>query len=199
MNYGYARVSTQEQENHTQIDALLKAGVDFVFEEKKSGGSIKRPVLEKALNKLQTGDIFVVYKLDRVARSLQDLLKILDRIEARGAKFRSLTETIDTTTPAGRMLMQMLGAFAEFELAMIRERTRAGMQAAMARGSKPGRPRAVDPHQEQEIVRRFRAGGITKTALAKEYETHISSIKRILKRAPEPEPIKRNTVFQATN
>lgn len=195
MQYGYARVSTQEQENHTQIDALRQAGVDFVFEEKKSGGSTKRPVLEAVLCKLQPGDIFVVYKLDRVARSLQHLLHILDRIELRGAKFRSLTESIDTTTPAGRMLMQMLGAFAEFELSMIRERTRAGIQAAMARGAKPGRPRALKPHQEAEVVRRFRAGGITKSALAREYETHISSIKRVLARAPAP-TVERKTVLQ---
>jgi len=181
--YGYARVSTQEQETHAQIDALRKVGVDFIFEEKRSGGDIHRPVLEKMLLQLRTGDTLVVYKLDRIARSLKHLLQILDELEGRGIQFRSITESIDTSTPAGRMLMQMIGAFAEFELSMIRERTRAGMAAAIARGVQLGRPRAMSPTDEAEAVRLFRAGGITKTALARKYCTHISSIKRALARA----------------
>lgn len=183
MLIGYARVSTQEQETHTQIDALRKVGVDFVFEEKRSGGDNRRPELAAALDRLQAGDTLVVYKLDRIARSLKHLLQILETIHTKGAQFRSLTETIDTNTPAGRMMMQIVGAFAEFELEMIRERTRAGLRAAMARGAKPGRPRAMTPHEEAEAVKRFLAGGITKTALARHYGTHISSIKRALHRA----------------
>ncbi len=135
------------------------------------------------------GDVLVVYKLDRVARSLKHLLHVIDELQAKGVEFRSLTESIDTSTPAGRMMMQMLGAFAEFELAMIRERTRAGLRAAMARGSKPGRPRALEPQHEHEAVTRFRAGGITKSALAREYGTHISSIKRALARAAEQQEL----------
>lgn len=183
MIYGYARVSTQEQETHTQIDALRKAGVDFVYEEKKSGADTKRPELEKALSLLQPGDTLVVYKLDRVARSLRHFLKILDRINAQGAQFKSLTETIDTSTAAGRMMMQIVAAFAEFELEMIRERTKAGLHAAMRRGSKPGRPRAMDPAEENEAVRLVLSGQATKSAVARRFGTHISSVKRALHRA----------------
>ncbi len=183
MLYGYARVSTQEQETHAQIDALRKVGVDFVFEEKRSGGDRRRPVLAGLLDQLQAGDTLIVYKLDRVARSLKHLLQIIDDLEAKGAAFRSLTESVDTSTPAGRMLLQMLGAFAEFELSMIRERTRVGLQAAMARGARPGRPRAMSPHDEAEAVRLFRTGTMTKSAIARKYGTHISSVKRALARA----------------
>lgn len=183
MNYGYARVSTQEQETHTQIDALRKAGVETIFEEKRSGGDSKRPELEKVLTLLGVGDTLVVYKLDRVARSLRHLLQILDRLRNQGAQFRSLTETIDTTTPAGRMMMQIVGAFAEFELEMIRERTREGLHAAMRRGSKPGRPRAMKPAEENEAVRLVLSGQATKSAVARRFGTHISSVKRALHRA----------------
>ncbi|AYQ30501.1 MULTISPECIES: recombinase family protein [unclassified Polaromonas] len=183
MIYGYARVSTQEQELHTQYDALRKAGVQHIFEEKRSGGDTKCAELEKLLTLLRPGDILVVYKLDRLARSLKHLLIILDRINAQGAQFRSLTETIDTSTAAGRMMMQIVGAFAEFELEMIRERTRAGLHAAMRRGSKPGRPRAMAPAEESEAVRLVLSGQATKSAVARRFGTHISSIKRALHRA----------------
>lgn len=183
MKYGYARVSTQDQDLQLQIDALRKVGVDFVFEEKKSGGDARRPVLEKAISALSRGDVFVVYKLDRMARSTKQVITILKRLEMRGAGFQSVTETIDTTTPAGRMMMQIVAAFAEFELAMIRERTKAGLRAAMARGTKPGRPRAMTASDEAEAVRRFRAGEATQSALAREHGTHISSIKRAIRRA----------------
>lgn len=182
MLYGYARVSTQEQETHAQIDALRQVGVDFVFEEKRSGGDRRRPVLAGLLDQLQAGDTLVVYKLDRVARSLKHLLTVIDELEERGVGFRSLTESVDTSTPAGRMMLQMLGAFAEFELSMIRERTRAGLAAAMARGARPGRPRAMRPQDEAEAVRLFLSGEATKTELARRYGTHISSIRRALAR-----------------
>ncbi|MHA6860403.1 recombinase family protein [Ralstonia pseudosolanacearum] len=128
MLYGYARVSTQEQETHAQTDALAKAGVGFIFAEKRSGGSMsQRPQLEALLQQLSPGDTVVVYKLDRIARSLKDLLTIIERIEEKGAQFRSLTESLDTSTPAGRMIFHIVGAFAEFERELIRERTRVGM------------------------------------------------------------------------
>lgn len=113
MLIGYARVSTQEQETHLQIDALKRAGVEKIHEEKRSGGDRKRPVLEQVLSELQPGDTLVVYKLDRIARSLSHLLEVLDRIEKSGAGFLSVTEVIDTKSPAGRMMMQIIGAFAE--------------------------------------------------------------------------------------
>lgn len=183
MKYGYARVSTQEQDAQLQVDALRRAGVDRIFEEKGSGGDARRPVLESVIKLLGPGDTLVVYKLDRIARSLKHLLQILERLEIRRAQFHSLTEIIDTATPGGRMMMQIIGAFAEFELEMIRDRTRAGLRAAKDRGIKLGRPRALTPDAEREVVRRFAEGKISREALAYEYETHVSSIKRALRRA----------------
>src|SRR5262245_56855505 len=140
MLIGYARVSKRdEQDTVLQVRALKKAGVKRMFEESASGGRWDRPELQRMLDQLREGDIVVVWKLDRLSRSLKDLLLILDKIEKAGAGFRSLTEHVDTTGPAGRMLMQLLGAFAEFERAMIRERTRAGLDAARAEGRRGGR------------------------------------------------------------
>ena len=186
MLYGYARVSTQEQETHAQTDALAKAGVGFIFSEKRSGGSMaQRPQLEALLQTIGQGDTVVVYKLDRIARSLKDLLTIIERVESTGAQFRSLTESLDTSTPAGRMLFHMVGAFAEFERELIRERTRVGMAAAARRGVKFGRPTAMTDEEEAEMLRLWFTGAWTKTALARRYSTHISSIKRANKRHHE--------------
>lgn len=182
MLIGYARVSTQEQETHMQIDALKKAGVVEIHEEKRSGGDRRRPVLAQVLARLHKGDTLVVFKLDRIARSLKHLLEILDQIEAAGAGFRSLTETIDTTTPSGRMMMQIIGAFAEFERELIRERTRAGIKAAKARGAVFGRNYAIPLEQQPEMMRLWRTGKYTKSALAKQYGAHISSVKRTIRR-----------------
>lgn len=187
MLIGYARVSTEEQETHAQTDALKSAGCNIIYEEKRSGGSLRRPVLHKLLHSIKSTDTLVVYKIDRMARSLKDLLLILEKLEASGAKFKSLTETIDTCTPSGRMILQILGAFAEFERELIRERTKVGMAAAMARGSKPGRPRGLTPDDEAEVIRLWRSGGKTKTELGRTFGVHISSIKRALARAREQE------------
>ena len=152
MRIGYARVSTQEQETRAQLDALAKAGVEFVHEEKRSGATLRRPVLDKLLRNLKRGDTLVVYKLDRIARSLKHLLGIIERLQDHGANFESLTEHIDTNTPSGRLMLQMPGAFAEFEREMIRERTRAGMQAAKRRGIRLGRPRSLEADDERQVV-----------------------------------------------
>jgi DNA invertase Pin-like site-specific DNA recombinase len=190
MKYGYARVSTLDQDAQLQVDALKRDGVEQIFEEKRSGSDARRPVLEKVIKLLRPGDVLVVYKLDRLARSLKHLLQILERLTIREAQFRSLTETIDTTTPAGRMMMQIVGAFAEFELEMIRDRTRAGLRAAKDRGVKLGRPRALVPEAELEVVRRFTEGKVSRNALAREYGVHISSIKRALRRVGAIAPAK---------
>ena len=127
---GYARVSkADDQDNAAQVKALRQAGYKRVFEEKASGGRWDRPQLHKALEQLREGDVLVVWKLDRLSRSLKDLLHIMEQVAAAGAGFQSITEAVDTTTSAGRMLMQMLGSFAEFERSMVRERTRAGLAA----------------------------------------------------------------------
>jgi DNA invertase Pin-like site-specific DNA recombinase len=131
MQLGYARVSkADDQDTAVQVSALKAAGCTRVYEEKASGGRWDRPQLHRMLDQLREGDVIVVWKLDRLSRSLKDLLHILEKIDAAAANFRSLTEAIDTSGPAGRMMMQMLGSFAEFERAMVRERTRAGLKAA---------------------------------------------------------------------
>ena len=134
MLIGYARVSTKNQDTQAQIAALNAAGVEKIFEERESGGRWERPEFHRMLAQLRRDDIIVVWKLDRLSRSLKDLLILIEQMEALGVGFRSLTEAIDTTTPAGRMMMQMVGAFAEFERSMIRERTVAGLKAARKRG-----------------------------------------------------------------
>lgn len=182
MLVGYARVSTEEQETNLQIDALQAFGVQKVWQEKRSAVS-RRPVLASMLASLKPGDVVVVYKVDRMARSLADLLAILERIEQAGASFKSITEPIETNTSVGRLLMQMVGAFAEFERNLIRERTAAGMAAARSRGVRFGRARAMSARDEAECVAKFLSGKYTKSALARIYGCHISSVKRALARA----------------
>lgn len=155
MLIGYARVSTVQQDTAMQRAAFVRAGVRKVIEEKRSGGGA-RPLLEALLNKLKPGDVVVVYKIDRLARSLVDLLRILQRITDAGAQFRSLTEPLETATPVGRMMLQLLGAFAEFERALIRERCCAGLYAAMARGVAVGRR----PRVERADVVELRGRGL---------------------------------------
>lgn len=143
MLFGYARVSTYDQDTAMQVAALNAAGVGRIYREKASGVR-KRPVLEALLYSLRRGDVVVVYKIDRFARSLADLLRIIQRLDALGASFRSLTEPIDTSTSIGRLMLQLLGSFAEFERSVIWERTLAGRKAALSRGVRFGRPRKID-------------------------------------------------------
>src|SRR5271166_6869350 len=148
MNIGYGRVSTNEQDTKAQQAELKKAGCpkDKIFLETISGSASHKPELQKALEQLREGDVLVVWKLDRLSRSLKDLLHIMEQVQDAGTGFRSVTEAVDTTTSAGRMVMQMLGSFAEFERSMVRERTRAGLAAARDRGVKVGRPAKLTPH-----------------------------------------------------
>ena len=149
MLVGYARVSTTAQDTDMQLRALRKAGVRKVYQEKTSSVGA-RPEFQKLLGGLQRGDMVTVYKLDRVARSLKDLLSILERLETIGAGFQSLTEPIDTATPAGRLMLQMLGAVAEFERSLIRERSIAGQIASISRGVRWGRPKRLTDEQEAD-------------------------------------------------
>lgn len=186
MLIGYARVSSSEQETTLQRDALRRAKVRRIVEEKRS--SLKsRPALEALLDGLRPGDVVLVYKVDRFARSLADLLRILDRIERAGAGFRSLTEPIDTASPAGRMMMHLLGAFAEFERSMIRERSMSGQSAAAARGVHCGRPRGLSSDAEAQVYRKWSSGGYTMTELASLNGVHLSSIKRVILRRERPD------------
>ena len=183
---GYARVSkADDRDTAAQVKALRYAGCKRIFEEKASGGRWNRPQLHKALEHLREGDVLVVWKLDRLSRSLNDLLQIMERVQDAGAGFRSITEAVDTTTSAGRMLMQMLGSFAEFERSMVRERTRAGLAAARDRGVKVGRPAKLSPHQQQEVIRAVRAGSKTAADAARLFGLHRSNITRLLARSTE--------------
>jgi DNA invertase Pin-like site-specific DNA recombinase len=147
LKYGYARVSTEDQTPALQLAALKKAGCKTVFKDALPGATTKRPALLRCLKKLEPGDTLIVWKLDRLGRSLRDLITMLDDLKRREVKFRSLTEHIDTDTPTGRAMWQMIGLLAELERSLIGERTRAGVKAAKRRGVKFGRKRKLTPQQ----------------------------------------------------
>src|SRR5438552_3531972 len=142
MQIGYARISTGEQTLDLQRDALERAGCEKLFTDTASGAKTERPGLAKALEQLREGDTLVVWRLDRLGRSLRHLIDTLLELDQRGVGFKSLTESIDTTTPGGKLIFHVFGALAEFERDLIRERTNAGLAAARARGRTGGRPKA---------------------------------------------------------
>jgi DNA invertase Pin-like site-specific DNA recombinase len=180
---GYARVSKgDEQTNTLQARALQAAGCRRIFEEVASGGRWDRPELHRMLDHLREGDTVVVWKLDRLSRSLKDVLHIMERIAKAGAGFRSITENIDTTTPAGRMMMQMVGAFAEFERAMIKERTSAGLAAARAEGHIGGRRKKLDAAKRREIAESVITGRKTGAEMARLYNISQPTVSRIVAR-----------------
>lgn len=144
MDIGYARISTAEQNTQLQIDALRVVGCEKIFEEQASGAQRERPQLKAALEYAREGDSIVVWKLDRLARSLKQLIETVELLEERKVGFRSLTENIDTTTSGGRLIFHIFGALAEFERSIIRERTTAGLIAARERGKVGGRPPALN-------------------------------------------------------
>ncbi len=185
MLYGYARVSTSDQNTAIQYEALMRAGVSCIYEEKRSAVKT-RPMLDEVLSRVGPGDTLVVYKMDRLARSLIQLLSVLALLESRKAMFRSLTESIETATPAGRLFMQMLGSFAEFERSLIRERVVAGQAAARARGQRWGRPRAMAPEVEAEVVSLYQSGYFTMAVLADVYGVTEESVKRAIYRVTRP-------------
>ncbi|MDD2609519.1 MAG: recombinase family protein [Giesbergeria sp.] len=178
MLIGYARVSTKDQETHLQLDALHKCGVDVIYQEKVSSvGS--RPELRRLLAALKPGDVLVVYKMDRIARSLSDLLSILDSIKAAEASIRSLTEPLDTSGPIGTFMIQVLGAVAQLERSIIRERTVAGQVAAVKRGQVFGRPKLLTHEQELEVLRSVDSG-VTQSETARNFGVSLIVVRRIL-------------------
>jgi DNA invertase Pin-like site-specific DNA recombinase len=180
---GYARVSTQDQDTALQLDALSKLGCDVVFQEKASGATRRgRPELARCLASLNRGDVFVVYKIDRIARSLFDLLDILRHLERVGATIKSVTEPLDTTNSMGVFMIQILGAVAQLERSMIRERSIAGQLAARARGRLPGRNRALESSDEAALVREYLEGNTTYRSLAVKYGCSESVAKRAVYR-----------------
>lgn len=181
MLIGYAWVSKgDDQSTAAQKRALQETGCDRLFEEAASGGRWDRPQLHRMLDQLRPGDIVVVWKLDRLSRSLKDLLHILEKVEVAGAGFRSLTESIDTTTPAGRMMMQMVGSFAEFERAMIRERTSAGLAEARAAGRIGGRRPKLTVAQRMDVVENVVSGRKSAAEMARLYRVSEATISRIV-------------------
>src|ERR1700747_3339371 len=180
MLIGYARVSKiDQQDTRAQVQELKRAGCKRIYQENASGGRWDRPQLHKALEQLREGDVFVVWKLDRLSRSLKDLLNVLERITEAGAGFRSLTESIDTTTAAGRMMLQMLGAFAEFERAMVRERTRLGLIRARAEGRIGGGRCSLSPKQQAHALAMVDEGK-SQSEVAELFKVHRSTICRLV-------------------
>lgn len=147
MLVGYERVSTDDQTVDLQHDALVNAGCEKFFSDKMTGVKFDRPGLTECLNFLREGDVLVVWRLDRLGRSLKDLIEIIDTLESRKIGFKSVQESLDTTTSGGRLVFQIFGAIAEFEKNLIRERTKAGLASARARGRKGGRQQKLTPQQ----------------------------------------------------
>lgn len=176
---GYARVSTTGQSLDAQLDQLAAAACDRVFQETMSGARADRPELRKALAALDAGDVFLISRLDRLARSTRDLLEIVAAIEARGARLRSIADAwADTTTPAGRLMLTILGGLAEFERSLIRERTGEGRVRAKKAGRSLGRKPKLTPHQRQEALAR-RAAGESTREIGRSYNVAASTISRL--------------------
>lgn len=170
MKIGYARVSSGDQSLDLQFDALNKAGCKKIFDDRASGKKAPRPGLDKLLESAREGDVIVVWRLDRLGRSLQDLIWVVNKLESDGIGFTSLEEKIDTTSSGGKLVFHIFGALAEFEGALIRERTQAGLAAARARGKLGGRPRVLDTNQQKLLFKLYNSG-----------EHSLSEICKILK------------------
>jgi len=152
MKFGYARVSTKEQNLSLQVDALKKEGCQQIYQEKMSGAKADRPELAKLIAQLRQGDIIIILKLDRLGRSLRNLVDIVNEIQDRGAGLKSLNDSIDTTTPHGKLTFHLFASLAEFKRDIIRERTLAGLAAARARGRKGGRPKGLSKEAQNKAI-----------------------------------------------
>ena len=182
MEIGYARVSTDDQDTAAQVSALEAYGCTTIYKENKSGGKAgrwDRPELHKALDSLNRGDTFVVWKLDRLSRSLSDLLHLLSQIKDSGATFESLTEHIETRSAAGELMMNMLACFAQFERQMIKERTKLGIARARAEGRWGNAKFALSPIQQKEALRMVHEGR-SQSEVAKLFGIHRSTLWRLL-------------------
>ena len=182
MKYGYARISTVDQNADMQLAALKKAGVDpkNIFKDERTGATMQRPALLRCLKKLDTGDTLIVWKLDRLARSLADLISAVEGFEKKGVQFRSLTEEINTATPAGKLTFHIFAALAQFERALIVERTREGMKAARARGVRTGPPRKLTPQQIAHARKLISAGDHSREQIADLFKVGRKTLYRAL-------------------
>lgn len=178
MIIGYARVSTEDQHLDAQTSALEGVGAERIFAEKISGTKKVRPELGRMIDQLREGDVVVVTKYDRLSRSLQDLLSIVEAIREQGAGFRSLAEDIDTTTPAGRLVFHVFASIAQFERERISERTKEGLAAARKRGRIGGRPTALSPERRAEVARMRDQEGRGIAELARLFEVSPNTIRR---------------------
>lgn len=189
MLVGYMRVSseTDRQTTDLQRDALIAAGVDerHLFQDRASGARDDRSGLSKALDFIRSGDCLVVWKLDRLGRSLPHLLQIIATLREKGADFRSLTEQMDTTTPSGELLFSIFGALAQYERALTQERIRAGLAAAKRRGRRGGRPRSIDAEKLDAVISALK-GGATKAAVCRSFGIARSTLTETLSRLGWP-------------
>ncbi|HEV2810258.1 MAG TPA: recombinase family protein [Acidimicrobiales bacterium] len=177
---GYTRVSTVDQNPDLQIDELTAAGCHRVFVERASGARTDRPQLADVLDHLRPGDTLVVWRLDRLARSLRELIEVVTTLEERGVGLRSLHEQLDTTSPGGKLVFHLFGALAEFERDLIRERTQAGLAAARARGRYGGRPTVMTPRTIARARELYAQGDLTVAEIAKTLKVSRASIYRHL-------------------
>ena len=184
MKLGYARVSTDEQETHLQIDALKAAGCERIFQEKASGAKADRPELMRMLDNARKGDVVIVWKMDRLGRSLLHLIETVNLLNERGVQLRSLTENvIDTTTPSGKLVFGVFGLMAEFERDMLRQRTNAGLAAARKRGRVGGRPKSIGTDDLKKARALLASGEYTKAEVACELGVSRHTLWRELGRA----------------
>jgi DNA invertase Pin-like site-specific DNA recombinase len=180
MKIGYARVSTDAQETHLQMDALKRAKCSRIYEEKASGAKADRPELMKLLDNARKGDVVVVWKLDRLARSIRQLIDTTTMLNERGVELHSLTENINTTTPSGKLTFHIFAALAEFERDILRQRVNAGLKAARRRGRIGGRPKALDEAGLKKARALLRSGDYSKAQVAKELEVSRHTLWRAL-------------------
>src|SRR5512143_2709496 len=181
MLIGYARVSTQDQTLDLQKDALQKAGCDRIFTDTASGAKAERTGLDEALSYVRPGDTLVVWRLDRLGRSLKHLIETITALNDRKIGFKSITEAIDTTTSGGKLIFHIFGALAEFERDIIRERTQAGLTAARARGRKGGRPKALTPKTVEQALTLYNAKTHTIDEICRTLNVSRATLYRYLK------------------
>lgn len=180
MRIGYIRVSTEDQTTAPQRDALTTHGCETIYSEHRSGKDTNRPELENCLKALRAGDTLIVWRLDRLGRNLSDLISIVRNLETRGIGFTSLTEQIDTTTPAGRLVFHVFAALAEFERNLIQERTQAGLKAARARGRNGGRPKKLTGKNLAMAQSLMQDKTNTVNAIAKQFGVSRSTLYRLI-------------------
>jgi DNA invertase Pin-like site-specific DNA recombinase len=183
LNIGYARVSTEEQSLDLQIDALVEAGCERIFQDKTSGSNLKRAGLARAVKSCRPGDVLVVWKLDRLGRSLLNLVTLVEELNTRGVGLRVLTghgAMIDTTRAEGRMMFGVLATLAEFERELIRERTKAGMRAAKQRGAHIGRPQKLSASEICQAKSLLASGRLTRANVAARLGVHVGTLRRAL-------------------